>query len=45
MYATLHYIVTPWVLIWLWRRYRASYSNARSVIIATTVVGPCGFIF
>jgi hypothetical protein len=44
-YATLHYIVTPWVLIWLWRRYPTSYSNARSVIIATTVVGLLGFIF
>jgi hypothetical protein len=44
IYATLHYIVTPWVLIWLWRRYPASYSNARSVIIATTIVGLAGFM-
>jgi hypothetical protein len=42
-YATLHYIVTPWVLIWLWRRYPASYSSARTVIICTTIIGLVGF--
>jgi hypothetical protein len=42
-YATLHYIVTPAVLIWLWRRYPASYSPARTVLIATTVIGLVGF--
>jgi len=43
MYATLHYIVTPAVLIWLWRRYPASYASARTVLIATTVIGLVGF--
>jgi hypothetical protein len=42
-YATLHYIVTPWVLIWLWRRHPSSYGWARTVIIATTVVGLVSF--
>jgi hypothetical protein len=43
LYATLHYIVTPIVLIWLWRRFPASYSTARTVLIATTVIGLIGF--
>jgi hypothetical protein len=43
IYATLHYIVTPAVLIWLWRRYPTSYSPARTVLIATTVIGLVGF--
>jgi hypothetical protein len=43
VYATLHYIVTPAVLIWLWRRYPGSYASARTVLIATTLVGLVGF--
>jgi hypothetical protein len=43
IYATLHYIITPAVLIWLWRRYPGSYSWARTVLIATTVIGLVGF--
>jgi hypothetical protein len=43
IYATLHYIVTPVVLIWLWRRHPSSYGTARTVLIATTVIGLVGF--
>jgi PAP2 superfamily len=43
IYATLHYIVTPAVLIWLWRRHPASYSPARTVLVATTLIGLIGF--
>lgn len=43
MYATLHYIVTPLVLIWMWRRHASSYSNARSVLLVATVLGLVGF--
>jgi hypothetical protein len=39
IYATLHYIVTPAVLIWLWRRHSSSYTSARTVLMWTTVVG------
>ena len=31
IYATLHYIVTPAVLIWLWRRYARRTRHARTV--------------
>jgi hypothetical protein len=43
IYATLHYIVTPWVLIWLWRRFPSSYSFARTLLITTTLIGLIGF--
>jgi hypothetical protein len=42
-YATLHYVVTPAVLIWLWRKYPSSYSRARTLLIAMTVIGLVGF--
>ena len=43
MYATLHYIVTPLVLIWLWRRHRNSYSRARTTLMVATILGLIGF--
>ncbi|HWB66384.1 MAG TPA: phosphatase PAP2 family protein [Mycobacteriales bacterium] len=43
IYATLHYIVTPVVLIWLWRRHSASYSSARTVLMVATIIGLVGF--
>jgi hypothetical protein len=43
MYATLHYVVTPIVLIWMWRRHSSSYSSARSVLLVATVLGLVGF--
>jgi hypothetical protein len=39
IYATLHYIVTPAVLIWLWRRHASSYGSARTVLMWTTIIG------
>lgn len=39
IYATLHYVVTPAVLIWLWRRHAPAYSSARTVLMWTTVIG------
>lgn len=43
MYATLHYLVTPMVLIWLWRRHGPAYSSARSVLMVATILGLVGF--
>jgi hypothetical protein len=43
MYATLHYLVTPLVLIWMWRRHRASYSRARTTLLVATIIGLVGF--
>jgi len=43
MYATLHYLVTPAVLIWLWRRHHAHYRRARTWLAVATVLGLVGF--
>jgi hypothetical protein len=43
IYATLHYVVTPIVLIWMWRRHSSSYSSARTVLLVATVLGLVGF--
>jgi hypothetical protein len=43
MYATLHYLVTPLVLIWMWRRHRPDYSRARTTLLVATVLGLIGF--
>ncbi|HVY10766.1 MAG TPA: phosphatase PAP2 family protein [Mycobacteriales bacterium] len=43
MYATLHYIVTPVVLVWMWRRHGAAYSSARTVLMIATILGLVGF--
>jgi membrane-associated phospholipid phosphatase len=38
-YATLHFIVTPAVLVWMYRRRPASYARARTTLAIATVVG------
>jgi hypothetical protein len=43
MYATLHYLVTPIVLIWMWRSHRDVYPRARSTLAVATVLGLVGF--
>ncbi len=43
-YATLHYLVTPAVLVWLWRRHREHYRRARTWLAATTVMALVGFV-
>jgi hypothetical protein len=43
MYATLHYLVTPIVLVWLWRRHHAAYSRARTTLLVATIIGLVGF--
>ena len=43
-YATLHYLVTPAVLVWLWRRHRDQYRRARTWLGITTVLALVGFI-
>ena len=44
-YSLLHYIVTPAVLIWMYRRYSAHYRLARTALALTTVIGLFGFYF
>jgi hypothetical protein len=42
-YATLHFIVTIAVLVWLYRRHPGRYSATRLVLFATTGVGLLGY--
>lgn len=42
-YASLHYIVTPVVLVWLWRRRPTHYRTARTWLLVSTFIGLVGF--
>ncbi len=42
-YASLHYVVTPAVLVWMWRRHRSQYARARLALVAMTLLGLAGF--
>lgn len=42
-YAALHYLVTPVVLIWMYRRRAAHYLLARTALVISTALGLIGF--
>ncbi len=42
-YATMHFVVTIGVLVWLWRAHPLRYRSARSVLLATNLVALAGF--
>ncbi|MEU1124075.1 phosphatase PAP2 family protein [Streptomyces sp. NPDC005899] len=42
-YASLHYVVTPAVLVWLFRRRSAAYRAARTWLMSSTLLGLAGF--
>ena len=42
-YATLHFVVTPAVLVWLYRRRRAEYRVVSGALMATTAMALLGF--
>jgi hypothetical protein len=43
LYATLHYLVTPAVLLWVAVRRRAGYRRARNAILVATAIGLIGY--
>jgi hypothetical protein len=43
-YAVLHYLVTPTVLIWLYRGGRPLYARARNALILTTAIGLVSYL-
>jgi hypothetical protein len=43
-YATLHYIVTPAVLVWLWRSHPSVYARRRRALATATLLGLVGFV-
>ncbi|WP_351228779.1 phosphatase PAP2 family protein [Streptomyces sp. NPDC002133] len=42
-YASLHYLATPAILVWLFRRHPAGYRAARTWLMASTLLGLIGF--
>ncbi|MFF3684880.1 phosphatase PAP2 family protein [Streptomyces sp. NPDC002187] len=42
-YASLHYLVTPAILVWLFRRRPAGYRAARTWLMCSTLLGLVGF--
>ncbi|WP_079148730.1 phosphatase PAP2 family protein [Streptomyces agglomeratus] len=44
-YASLHYLVTPAILVWLFRRRTARYRAARTWLMLSTLLGLVGFTF
>jgi hypothetical protein len=44
-YATLHYVVTAGVLVWLWRAHREAYLRGRRALVTATMLGLIGFVW
>ncbi|WP_329132266.1 phosphatase PAP2 family protein [Streptomyces sp. NBC_01476] len=42
-YASLHYVITPSILVWLWLRRPTAYRRARTWLLASTLIGLVGF--
>lgn len=42
-YASLHYLVTPALLFWMYRRRAAAYRAARTWLLTSTLIGLIGF--
>jgi len=43
VYASLHYLVTPAVLIWVFRRHSGHYRTLRTWLLISTLIGLVGF--
>jgi hypothetical protein len=43
-YAALHYVVTPAVLVWVYRRHPGHYRRARTALVVATGLGLVGFV-
>ncbi len=42
-YSLLHYVVTPAVLVWAYRRHRPYYGRVRNALVAASALGLVGF--
>lgn len=43
-YSVMHYVVTPAVLVWMYRRHRDNYGQARTALAISTVLGLVGYL-
>jgi hypothetical protein len=44
-YSVMHYLVTPVVLVWMYRSHRADYGFARTALAISTGLGLIGYLF
>src|SRR5690242_14508203 len=44
-YSVMHYLVTPAVLVWLYRSHRGQYGRARTALAISTGLGLVGYVF
>jgi len=42
-YGTVHFVVPPLVLVWLWRRHPGQYARWRNILAALSLLGLLGF--
>jgi hypothetical protein len=43
-YSVMHYVVTPTVLVWMYRKHRTNYGPARTALAISTGVGLIGYL-
>lgn len=43
-YSLMHYVVTPAVLVWMYRKHRAAYGPARTALALSTALGLVGYL-
>jgi len=43
-YSVMHYVVTPTVLIWMYRKHRAHYGPTRTALVLSTTLGLVGYL-
>jgi hypothetical protein len=43
-YSLMHYLVTPAVLVWMYRKHRENYSSARTALAISTGLGLVGYL-
>jgi hypothetical protein len=43
-YSVMHYLVTPTVLVWMYRKHREHYASARTALAFSTILGLFGYL-
>lgn len=43
-YSVMHYVVTPTVLVWMYRKHREHYGSARTALAFSTILGLVGYL-
>lgn len=43
-YSVMHYVITPTVLVWMYRKHRVHYGTARTALAISTALGLIGYL-